>query len=50
MNGRHRWHAAAVELAEIVRTAGPRVAVAGIVMMAFAAAPVLLRAYTFVPW
>jgi hypothetical protein len=50
MNGRHRWHAAAVELAEVVRTAGPRVAAAGMVMMAVAAAPVLLRAYIFLPW
>jgi hypothetical protein len=50
VNRRYRWHAAAVELAEVVRTAGPRVAVAGIVMVAFAAAPAILRAYTFVPW
>lgn len=50
MNGRYKWHAAAVELAEVVRTAGPRVVVTGIVMVAFVAAPVLLRAYTFVPW
>ena len=50
MNGRYRWHAAAAELAEVVRTAGPRVAVVGVVMVAFVAAPVLLRAWVFVPW
>lgn len=50
MNGRYRWHAAAAELAKVVRTAGPRVVVAGMVMVAFVVAPVLLRAYTFVAW
>jgi hypothetical protein len=50
VNAKYGWHAAAVELAEVVRTAGPRVAVAGIVIGALAAAPVLLRAYVFVPW
>lgn len=50
MNGRYRWRAAATELAEVVRSAGPRVAAAGVVMIVLVAAPVLLRAYIFVPW
>jgi hypothetical protein len=37
-------------LADVVRTAGPRVAFVGAVTMALVTAPVLLRAYVFIPW
>ena len=50
MNLKFGWRAAAAELAEVVRTAGPRVAFVGVAMMALATAPVLLRAYVFIPW
>ena len=50
MNVKYGWHAAAAELAEGVRIAGPRVATVGVVMVVLVAAPVLLRAWFFVPW
>jgi hypothetical protein len=50
VNGKYGWHAAAAELAEAVRTAGPRVTAVGEVMVVLVAAPVLLRAWFFVPW
>ena len=50
MNRKSGWQAAAAELADVVRTAGPRVASVGLVIMALVAAPVLLRAYVFIPW
>lgn len=50
MNRKYGWQAAAAELAEVVRTAGARVAFVGVAMMAMVAAPVLLRAYVLIPW
>jgi uncharacterized membrane protein YdfJ with MMPL/SSD domain len=43
------WRAASHEVAELVRTAGPRIALAGAVVFVMAAAPVLLRFWVFVP-
>ena len=48
MNG-YRWHAAAVEVAELVRTAGPRIALAGAVIVALIAAQLILRYWVFLP-
>jgi len=50
VNGKYGWRAASAELAEDVRTDGFRVAAVGAVMVALVAAPVLLRAWVFVPW
>ena len=43
------WRAALQELAEIVHTAGPRIALAAVVVFAMAAVPVLLRFWIVVP-
>jgi hypothetical protein len=43
------WRAASHEVAEIVHTAGPRIALAGAVVFAMAAVPVLLRFWILVP-
>ena len=50
MNGRYGWHAAAADVAEVVRTAAPRVAVVAAVTVMLLAVPVLLRLWVFVPW
>jgi len=50
MNGNHRWHALAAELAEVVRTSAPRVAGFGVVIVVLVAAPMLLRVWRYVPW
>jgi hypothetical protein len=49
MNGYRNWRAASSELAEIVHTAGPRVALVGIVISALVAAPMLLRMWIVLP-
>jgi len=48
VNG-YRWHAAATELAEVVRMAGPRIALAGAVIVALIAAPLILRYWVLLP-
>jgi hypothetical protein len=49
MNGYKNWRAASDELAEIVRVAGPRVALIGTVLCALAAAPIVLRMLIVLP-
>jgi hypothetical protein len=43
------WRAASREWADIVRTAGPRIALAGAVAIAMVAVPMLLRFRAFIP-
>lgn len=49
MNESCKWHAFAAELAEIVQTAAPRVALAGIVVVVMVAG-IALRLWRYVPW
>ena len=48
MNG-SRWHAAATEVAELVRTVGLRVVLTGGVFFVLAAGPVMLRLWVYLP-
>jgi hypothetical protein len=48
VNG-YRWHAAAAELAEVVRTVGPNIALTGAVIVALVAAALILRYWVFLP-
>jgi len=48
VNG-YRWHVAAAELAELVRTAGPRVALVGIAFLVLVALPLVVRYWVFLP-
>ncbi|HTO51308.1 MAG TPA: hypothetical protein VML91_26970 [Burkholderiales bacterium] len=49
MNGSYTWRAFASELAELVQTTAPRVALAGVVVLVMVAG-VLLRIWRYVPW
>jgi hypothetical protein len=48
VNG-YRWKSAAIEIAEVVRTTGPRVALAGLVCFAAVVVPLLVRYWNFFP-
>jgi len=48
VNG-YRWHAAAVEVAEWVRTTAPRVALAGGAIFLMVAVALLVRYYVYLP-
>jgi len=48
VNG-YRWHAAAVEVAQWVRTTGPRIALAGGTIVLLIAVPLLVRYYAYFP-
>ena len=48
MNG-YKWRATAVELAELVHTAGPRIALLGAAFFVLVAAPLILRFWVLLP-
>ena len=45
----YRWQAAAAEIAEWVRTIGPRIALVSRVFFVLTAVPVLLRLWVYLP-
>jgi len=44
-----RWKSAATELAELVQTVGPRIALVGAVFLMVVAVPLLMRYWVFLP-